>query len=30
MGNHAGEGYDKGQIANVEELRQRIMDVGTS
>ena len=29
MGNHAGEQervYNKGKIANVEELRQRIVD----
>ena len=26
MGNHAGEVYNKGKIANVEELRQRIVD----
>ena len=26
MGNHAGEGHNKGKIANVEELRQRIVD----
>jgi len=26
MGNHAGESLDKGKIANVEELRQRIVD----
>ena len=26
MGNHAGDGYNKGKIANVEELRQRIVD----
>ena len=25
MGNHAGEGCNKGKIANVEELRQRIV-----
>ena len=34
MGNHAGERvYNKGKIANVEELRQRILDeweLGTS
>ena len=26
MRNHAGEGHNKGKIANVEELRQRIVD----
>ena len=26
MGNHAGEGLQQGKIANVEELRQRIVD----
>ena len=26
MGNHAGEGLQQGKIANVEELRQCIVD----
>ena len=26
MGNHTGEGHNKGKIANVEELLQRIVE----